>query len=69
MSSHPTNESWFGTQPVLWFLLAVAVPGGVYAGSGIVIGGQSLESAVLIGITFGLVFAVTTAVLKYARGR
>ncbi|MGQ3412830.1 hypothetical protein ACT4ML_11295 [Natrinema sp. LN54] len=54
---------------MLWFLLAVAVPGGVYAGSGIVIGGQSLESAVPIGITFGLVFAVTTAVLKYARGR
>ncbi|ELY65502.1 hypothetical protein [Natrinema versiforme] len=69
MSSHPTNESWFRTQPVLWFLLAIAVPGGVYAGSGIVFGGQSRERAVLIGITFGLVFAVTTAVLKDALGR
>lgn len=69
MSSQPTNAPWFRTRSVLWFLLAVTVPSSVYAGSGIVFGGQSLESAVLIGITFGLVFAVTTAVLKDALGR
>ncbi|OAQ53071.1 hypothetical protein HTG_09575 [Natrinema mahii] len=69
MSSQPTTDSWFRTRPVLWFLLTVTVPGGVYAGSKVVIGGQSLESAVPIGIVFGLAFAVATAVLKAALGR
>ncbi|MFA9502843.1 hypothetical protein ACERIM_08660 [Natrinema sp. H-ect1] len=54
---------------MLWHLLTVTVPGGVYAGSQIVIGGQSPESAVPIGIVFGLVFAVTTAVLKHVLAR
>ncbi|WP_455449982.1 hypothetical protein [Natrinema thermotolerans] len=69
MSSQPITDSWFRTRPVLWLLLTVTVPGGVYAGSRIVIGGQSPESAVPIGIVFGLVFAVTTAVLKHVLAR
>lgn len=62
------TDSWVGRHPIGRALLAVAIPGGVYAIATLTIGDESVRSAILMGIGFGVAFAAVRLVLRQALG-
>lgn len=69
-SVRETNEQidrWFRARPVLRWLALAVVPGAVYAGFSVLIGGDSLVWGMTLGIVSGATFATVFTGLERLR--
>ena len=54
------TDDWFRAHPVVWFVVATVVPGGVLAGFMVVASDRQPIEALLFGLLYGIVYAGLT---------
>lgn len=61
-------DRWFRDHVVVWWVVLAVIPGIVFAGGELVLGGASLHAALILGAVFGIVFATVTVSFQRWRG-
>ena len=62
-------ERWFRDHVIVWWVVLATIPGLVFAGAEVWLGGTPLHSALILGGVFGVVFATITVGVQRWRGR
>lgn len=60
-------DRWFRAHVVIWWLVLACIPGGAYAGEGILSNDGAPGHAVALGAVFGVTFATITVGIQRLR--
>jgi len=62
-------DRWFRDHVFVWWAVLAVIPGIIFAGAELVLGGARLHSSLILGAVFGVVFATITVGVKRWRNR